>query len=51
MRKKDKMYPFIVPGFIGVMIFIVLPLADVFIILQERWSGKLCGFDKLQCSS
>lgn len=31
MRKKDKMYPFIVPGFIGVMIFIVLPLADVFI--------------------
>lgn len=25
------MYPFIVPGFIGVMIFIVLPLADVFI--------------------
>lgn len=31
MRKKDKMYPCIVPGFIGVMIFIVLPLADVFI--------------------
>lgn len=31
MREKDKMYPFIVPGFIGVMIFIVLPLADVFI--------------------
>ena len=31
MRKKDKMYPCIVTGFIGVMIFIVLPLADVFI--------------------
>lgn len=31
MREKEKMYPFIVPGFIGVMIFIVLPLADVFI--------------------
>ena len=31
MRKKDKMYPCIVPGFIGVMIFIVLPLADVFV--------------------
>lgn len=31
MRKKDKMYPFIVPGFAGVMIFVVLPLADVFV--------------------
>ena len=31
MRKKDKMYPFIVLGFAGVMIFVVLPLADVFV--------------------
>ena len=31
MRKKDKMYPFIVPGFAGVIIFVVLPLADVFV--------------------
>lgn len=31
MRKKDKMYPLIVPGFAGVMIFVVLPLADVFV--------------------
>lgn len=31
MRKKDKMYPFIVPGFAGVMIFVVLLLADVFV--------------------
>lgn len=31
MREKDKMYPFIVPGFAGVMIFVVLPLADVFV--------------------
>ena len=31
MRKKDKMYPFIVQGFAGVMIFVVLPLADVFV--------------------
>lgn len=31
MRKKDKMYLFIVPGFAGVMIFVVLPLADVFV--------------------
>lgn len=36
MRKKDKMYPCIVPGFIGVMIFIVLPLADVFISSLRR---------------